>query len=37
VSGMQEPELYEHQEQEDNHRAARNEKVLPILPEASGT
>jgi hypothetical protein len=32
---MQEQELYEHQEQEDDDRAARNEKVLPVLQEAS--
>ena len=34
VSGMQEPELHEHQEQEDDHRASRDEEVLPVLPEA---
>jgi preprotein translocase subunit SecE len=32
---MQEPELHEHQEQEDDNRASRDEEVLSALPEAS--
>ena len=36
VHRVQEPELHEHEEQEDHHRAAGNEEVLPALPEAPG-
>jgi hypothetical protein len=31
---VQEPELFQHQEQENNHGAVGNEEVLPALPEA---
>jgi hypothetical protein len=31
---VQEPQLLEHQEQEDHDRTAGIEEVLPVLPEA---
>jgi hypothetical protein len=34
VHGMQEPELFGHQEQKDHDRAPGTEEVLPALPEA---
>jgi hypothetical protein len=33
---VQKPQLLVNQEQEDDNRAARNEEVLPPLPQASG-
>jgi hypothetical protein len=32
--GVQESELFQHQEQEDHNRAFGNEEILPALPEA---
>jgi len=34
VSGVQEPELLNGQEQAQDHRAPRNEQVLSFLPKA---
>jgi hypothetical protein len=31
---VQEPELFQYQEQEDHYRTAGNEEILPPLPEA---
>jgi hypothetical protein len=34
VHGVQEPELFFDQEQEDHDRASGDEEILPALPEA---
>jgi hypothetical protein len=34
---MQESELFEHEKQENHHRTAGIEKVLPEVPQAPGT
>jgi hypothetical protein len=34
--GVQESELFEHQEQEDDDRAAGDEEILPQVPPAPG-
>jgi hypothetical protein len=36
VSGLQEPELFDDQEQEDDNRASGDVEVLQSLPEAHG-
>ena len=37
VSGVQEPELFDHEEQEDDDRPSGDVEVLQSLPEAHGS